>query len=464
MKYVDLFAGCGGLSIGMERAGFELVLAVEKSDMAARTFVHNFVKDASNLAEWRKYCAADIDSQVDKGVLVKELSALLADESSITRLNAEKIDVIVGGPPCQGFSLAGKRNPDDARNRLPWEFLEFVARTTPKAVVIENVVGMKQKFAPDVESSFEQLQVALRETEPGYVVQGVEVNAMHYGAPQHRPRLMIIGLRQDIAKAAGVKSTGKLWKSAFLDELSVPLPELAPVPTVSSDNQRTVGDAIADLATKAPDGLLHGNREYVAELRSPEWGPSPRAGLSATNNIQRKHAARTITRFALYQFLANTQIDQRLLSRIAHMREDSARSELEAALALVTYPASSPAGLILARNQEELIELCMSLATKKHSQKVLNWKAPARTVVTIPDDYVHPSEPRLFTVRELARFQGFPDAFEFLGKETTGAQRRKVEVPQYSQVGNAVSPWLAWAVGQRLFDLLGGCKDESTNS
>ena len=75
--------------------------------------------------------------------------------------------------------------------------------------------------------------------------------------------------------------------------------------------------------------------------------------------------------------------------------------------------------------------------------------------MTLPDDYVHPSEPRIFTVREMARFQGFPDDFEFKGKETTGSLRRRFEVPQYSQVGNAVSPFLAYAVGQMIAQVLG---------
>jgi DNA (cytosine-5)-methyltransferase 1 len=103
---------------------------------------------------------------------------------------------------------------------------------------------------------------------------------------------------------------------------------------------------------------------------------------------------------------------------------------------------------------DDLVDLAYSLATKKHSQKVLAWRAPARTVVTLPDDYVHPLEPRIFTVREMARFQGFPDQFEFLGKETTGSDRRRFEVPQYSQVGNAVSPWLALAVGRMMRRIL----------
>lgn len=117
-------------------------------------------------------------------------------------------------------------------------------------------------------------------------------------------------------------------------------------------------------------------------------------------------------------------------------------------------PAQSPDGSRLASNLEELVDLVMELGTRKHSQKVLGWDMPARTVVTLPDDYVHPEKPRIFTVRELARFQGFPDTFEFLGKETTGAQRRRVEVPQYSQVGNAVSPWLSNAVGRKIAEVI----------
>jgi len=102
-----------------------------------------------------------------------------------------------------------------------------------------------------------------------------------------------------------------------------------------------------------------------------------------------------------------------------------------------------------------MLQLLLDLRTRKHSQKALAWNEPARTVVTLPDDYVHPSEPRIFTVRELARFQGFPDDFEFVGKETTGSLRRRVEVPQYSQVGNAVSPYLSFAIGNLLESLIG---------
>lgn len=456
MKYVDLFAGCGGLSLGIERAGGELVVAVEKSDMAARTFFHNLVDDASEMSQWQDYVSSPVADQVRRGVLVRELSSLLSEDALMSDLKAEGIDLVVGGPPCQGFSLAGRRNPNDVRNKLPWEYLEFVARTQPKAVVIENVVGMNQRFTPDEESSFVQLQQALVETNPGYVVQGVLVNAMHYGAPQHRPRLMIIGVRADIAAARGIESTGSLWKSDFADSIPSSIPALAPVPTVNQAEVLTVEDAISDLSPHANKTRKARNRGYLRDMSHPDWRVRPKTARGEQNHVPRKHTARTVERFRLYQYLAGAGLDQRIVSRAASLSESDAMLYVKNQLIDAELPAISPDGTLLASTIDELCQLVINLATKKHSQKVLGWKSPARTVVTLPDDYVHPVEPRIFTVRELARFQGFPAAFEFLGKETTGALRRRVEVPQYSQVGNAVSPWLSLAVGKMISRILNG--------
>ncbi|MGX1162047.1 DNA (cytosine-5)-methyltransferase 1 [Arthrobacter sp. SLBN-100] len=464
MKYVDLFAGCGGLSLGIERAGGELVVAVEKSDMAARTFYHNLVDDASDPRQWNKYVESPVEVQVAGKVLVRELSVLLKDELAMEKLAGASLDLVVGGPPCQGFSLAGLRNPDDIRNKLPWEYLQFVARTRPRAVVIENVVGMNQRFSSQEESSFSQLQQALAETEPGYVVQGVRVNAMHYGAPQHRPRLMILAVRADVAKTRGINATDMLWKSDFSDKVSHPLPDLVPVPTVSSDQVLTVAHAVADLSPHAPSSSRVASAGYVRQMQSKEWKLRTRPGKHEHNHVPRNHAQRTKQRFRLYQFLSVAGLDQRLVSRAAGMPESDALLYLKTQLEDAPLPALAPDGTELASNLDELCDLVMRLATKKHSQRVLGWKEPARTVVTLPDDYVHPAEPRIFTVREMARFQGFPSGFEFLGKETTGAHRRRVEVPQYSQVGNAVSPWLSLAVGNRLAEILGDACCEETES
>ena len=450
MKYIDLFAGCGGLSLGIEQAGGELVLAVEKSDMAARTFFHNLVGDASDIVGWMRHVNSPVKEQAAARLVVRELSALLDDEEVMNDVAAAGIDLVVGGPPCQGFSLAGRRNPDDARNKLPWEYLEFVEKVQPKAVVIENVVGMNQRFSEDVESSFVQLQQALRETLPGYVVQGVHVNAMHYGAPQHRPRLMIIGLRSDIAATKGIEADGILWRSGFADEVGT-VPPLAPQPTITRASLRTVRHAIADLQDGKPDPR---NSEYLADLMHKEDICRLPRQERVLNHVARKHAAKTKQRFRLYQYLSVEGLDQKVVSKAASLMFSDAQLYVKTQLAGATMPAESPDGSRLADNLEELVNLVIELGTKKHSQKVLGWDMPSRTVVTLPDDYVHPEQPRIFTVRELARFQGFPDTFEFLGKETTGAQRRRVEVPQYSQVGNAVSPWLSDAVGQRIAEAI----------
>lgn len=456
-NYVDLFSGCGGLSLGIERSGGELQLAVEKSDMAAYTFYANFIDESIDDDSWKAYVKSSIENQVENRVAVSALRDVLDNDAAMSNLASSGIDVVVGGPPCQGFSLAGRRNPDDVRNKLPWEYLEFVKATSPKVVVIENVVGMSHKFSPDEDAPFVQLQQALRETEPGYEVQGVAVNALHYGAPQNRPRLMIIGLRKDIAERSGIRATGRLWRSTFLDDAKYETPPpLAPVPTVSSSDSPTIADAIGDLQHVLP--APHTQRATVfhkATASRTLWGlPATKIKRETLpNQAPRNHTESTTQRFRVYQWLRDNALQPRLLTQLSGESEE-AIAKVKAQIQRATYPAMAPDGTVLATSATEMLELMAHLRTRKHSQKALDWAKPARTVVTLPDDYVHPSEPRIFTVREMARFQGFPDDFEFRGKETTGSIRRRFEVPQYSQVGNAVSPFLALAVGNMITRVL----------
>jgi DNA (cytosine-5)-methyltransferase 1 len=453
-SYIDLFAGCGGLSLGFERSGADLVLAVERSPMAAETFRHNLIEPIKSESEWADYVASPIAEQVSKRLLVKELQYLLDEPKLVDDLAQHDIDVIAGGPPCQGFSLAGRRNPEDLRNQLPWQFLQFVEKVSPKIVVIENVVGMRHKFSADQpEPVFDQLQQALRETGLGYEVQAVEVNAMHYGAPQHRPRLMIIGLRADIAQAKGIKSSGNLWKSNFLNLIAEPIPAMAPAPTVTENESPNLGDALNDLITK--QGVQSTNsKRFVSEMKDAKaWGlRNPSIGLK--NHIRRNHTEQALSRFELYQALLALGFDAKIISKAAALTEADAKKYLMEQFATAKLPAKTPSGKVLASSPQELTDLVWKLKTKKHSQRVLPLDRVARTVVTIGDDYVHPIEPRTFTVRELARFQGFPDSFEFRAKETTGGLNRRNEVPQYSQVGNAVSPFLARSVGELIRNLL----------
>jgi DNA (cytosine-5)-methyltransferase 1 len=426
--------------------------------MAAYTFYANFIDDSIDDGSWKQHVRSSVANQASTGVVVAPLRDVLDDASTIRSLISEGVDVVVGGPPCQGFSLAGRRNPDDVRNKLPWEYLEFVARTSPKIVVIENVVGMNHKFARDEEAPFIQLQQALRETGQGYEVQGVAVNALHYGAPQNRPRLMIIGLRRDVATAEGIRSTGQLWKSGFMDEIDIDgIPALGPRPTVKRSESPNIADAIGDLQSVLPPSHTKRAAALRKSTRSKvDWG-LPRGrnrGGAIANQSPRVHTDATRQRFRLYQWLRDNDLQPRLLSELSKSGEPGEARVLEA-LGKATFPAKAPDGGLLAETPAEMVRLMVTLKTKKHTQKALAWEGPARTVVTLPDDYVHPSEPRIFTVREMARFQGFPDDFEFRGKETTGSLRRRFEVPQYSQVGNAVSPFLAFAVGRMVSALIG---------
>jgi DNA (cytosine-5)-methyltransferase 1 len=426
--YIDLFAGCGGLSLGLESQGGELLVAVERSPMAGETFFHNLIQPIESAEKWREYLNLDVSIQAMKGLVVKELEKLLADKVTVAKLAESLPDVIVGGPPCQGFSLAGRRNPEDSRNSLPWQFLELVEQTRPKIVVIENVVGMRHKFGNEEIHVFDQLQIALRETQPGYVVQAVEVNALHYGAPQHRPRLMIIGLRTDIAELKKISSTESLWRSNFTDLLGETPPELAPIPTALSTKKPSVKDAIADLASGA-----NGLKKPAIKEYSDNWGVLRNPAKSTlTNHVIRSHQPLSTTRFRLYQILAENGIEAKFLSQYTRALEGAKKEMLARLENEMNFPAVSPDGFTIARNIIELAKVLELAHTKKHSQR----------------------EPRTFTVRELARFQGFPDGFEFRAKETTGGLNRRNEVPQYSQVGNAVSPFLSRAVGKMISEIL----------
>jgi DNA (cytosine-5)-methyltransferase 1 len=469
MTCVDLFAGCGGLSLGLKQAGFKVELAVEKSPMAAETYYHNFIRPVDDPEEWNAFHEdLSVEEQADAGLVVRELEAVLGSEGIISRLREADIDLVAGGPPCQGFSLAGRRDPHDKRNQLPWQFLSFVALTNPKAVIIENVSGFRNDFRKhSARSPFEELRIALAETGHGYAVQPMLLNAVHFGVPQHRPRVFLVGLRSDLATLANISVTAETWDSS-LDSPDVSLigqrPALAPQRSHFEDElahrHLTVADAIADLVENGYD-TNGAPSQYAMEMRSDSRflaGIERRSDRpnDLSNHVRRQHSDLVESRFSLYQYFRDAGMRPGVLA--LPLREDKStywvRQSLLHAISNVQYPVRSGDGTVVARNQRALMRLIGRLATKKHSQRALAWEKPAPTVVSLPDDYVHPSSPRVPTVRELARFQSFPDAFEFRSKETTGAHRRKFEVPQYTQVGNAVPPRLGCALGSQLLEIL----------
>lgn len=165
-KFIDLFAGCGGMSKGFELAGLECAGFVEFWQPAIDTHLKN--------------CPGEL--------IGRDITQIKDEE--IQKFKGE-IDVIIGGPPCQGFSLAGKRDPDDKRNRLFMEFVRFVKIIEPTYFVMENVAGIGSMANPEGESVLKEIQQEFEKI--GYVIQAKILNSSNYGVPEERKRAIFIG-------------------------------------------------------------------------------------------------------------------------------------------------------------------------------------------------------------------------------------------------------------------------------
>lgn len=170
---LDLFCGCGGISEGYELAGFDIIGGIDFNKDATNTFKHNFKNSIVH---------CDDISKITEDTIIKEYGG---------------VDMIVGGPPCQGFSSANRHQKecDDPRNKLFFEYLRFVRTLMPKALMIENVRGILTR-----DNGYAKERITTLLEEMGYVVNMNVLCASNYGVPQNRNRAVIIGLRKDICK------------------------------------------------------------------------------------------------------------------------------------------------------------------------------------------------------------------------------------------------------------------------
>jgi len=434
--------------------------------MAALTYLANFhhehlSEDARTSGELRQRDSpADVARAIKEGVVVQDIMRVVDLVKSGKVALPQDIDVVAGGPPCQGFSMAGRRNQNDPRNQLPRAFFDFVELARPRAVVMENVEGINRAFRSGgaSHSMLDELALALAEVGEGYAVQKLHVNARHFGVAQNRPRMMLVAVREDQASRAGLTVSDTVW---FSGTESHPRNraggQRSATPRVhcricndGSIHDHSSWEAIADLCESS-----HGDREAPAGKyrKAMSEGCSGQVG----NHVFRRHTERVVRRFALYRELAHRGIPSSILYEAAHALDTSrlhAEHLIRERLERLDKPTTLNKKLRLAVGVPDLVVAICDLATKKHSQRVMDPDRPAPTVMTLPDDYVHPTEDRTMTVREMARFQSFPDSFVFMGKETTGGTKRRSEVPQYSQVGNAVPPLMARAIGEMLIELL----------
>jgi DNA (cytosine-5)-methyltransferase 1 len=492
--FVDLFAGAGGLSLGLHAAGFEPVLAVEHSTMAAETYYMNFVERDSNA--WKRHRELGVDDQIRAGLAVQETRTVLDHVDLIAEVLAGRpLNLLAGGPPCQGFSLAGMRDPDDERNKLPFEFLEFVDHLRPSVVLIENVVGIGLRFNDGTRAGpLDELRQAL--ANKGYLAQILEVNARDFGVAQHRPRIMIVGMRFDTAgwllpklcleEVLGIvparwSSSGRGAESERVYDRDVSNGILAPRRLLAKNCHPTVADALDDLCEDA-----RSPSNFVAWLNAtlePPAGPDP-DGLS--NHELRSHSEKTTARFMLHLALAARGVPGSVFGYMAKAKAqaDELRSKSE------KVPSTLEKGAVRLRiinelqraqvptplrfgdrpikveglgtatdddigyDHESIADALIALTTLKHSQRALSADGPSPAVLSLPDDFVHYRHARTLSVREMARLQSFPDTFRFYSKVTTGGESRAREVPQYTQVGNAVPPLMAYRVGLHLRRLL----------
>jgi len=388
--YIDLFAGCGGLSLGLYNSGlWKGKFAIEKSKDAFETLQYNLI-DKKHHFEWPDWLPKQ---NHDINEVIKN------HKDNLKSLRGE-IDLVAGGPPCQGFSTAGRRIEGDLRNELIKSYIKFIRLVQPKVVFFENVKGFTQKFDKNkIKGKIysEYVTNALEYDSPkgdfqGYKVEGKLIDFSDFGIPQKRTRFILVGIRKDIvnqAKPNGFFEQIKKQKETFLIKKGIGL-------------TNSLEDAISDLLK-------------INEVVSPDT-KSFTAGLY--NPIQSK-----------YQKLLRGNVDSKIPDshRFAKHSKDTLR-KFEFIL------------LNAKKNKTLSNELKEKFNLKKRTIIPLSGKTPTPTITTLPDDYIHYCEPRIFTVREYARIQSFNDWYEFKGKYTTGGKRRTQEVPRYSQIGNAIPP------------------------
>jgi DNA (cytosine-5)-methyltransferase 1 len=413
-KFVDLFAGCGGLSLGLENSGFLPVFVNELSPDALGTYVRNRQKVNPLLGS--KYQVRDVKQLVlDETLLDDLISGFKADYNLNT--NNGDLDLLVGGPPCQGYSGIGhRRSYSVEREQLPsnhlYEDMAFIiARLRPKIFLFENVKGLlsarwtkqgeKGEIWDDVRSKFENI--------PGYQTNWSLVRAKDYATPQNRPRVLLVGIRDDLG--INLDSSNDAVGNGLLPQPAGDSPHL----------EDLLGDLLDPAFENGGSTTTYPSdpQNLIQELLrvDPHLGTPLGVGSPVSEHEYSNHRPQVIKKF------------QYMLDHDGNISNE--------------------------------------LKTKKFAQRLLprRWSktGPSITATSLPDDYVHYEQPRVLSVREWAQLQMFPDWYEFSCKRTTGGIRRAGnpragvfdrELPKYTQIGNAVPVTLAGAIGRNFKRLL----------
>lgn len=458
-RVLDLFAGCGGLSLGFHAAGFDITAAVEADRDAAASHGRNFHQS---------------DPQHSRARNITETPETLASELGLGKIEMA-IDVLVGGPPCQAFARVGRsklREIDahpqafkhDPRARLYVEYLRYVAAFQPLAILMENVPDVLNHGGQNIAEEICQVL-----EEKGYVARYTLLNAAFYGVPQMRERMFLIGYRRELqcdvrfappthwvdlpagyegSRAVALKllKAGGLFDEAF-DYIAPPesKPDLPPA--------ITAGEAIGDLPAINARALLKsgelkrgarrfeeaisldGRRkvsDYAAQMRG--W-----AGFETRGTLS-DHVIRYLPRD--YDLFARLNPGDQYPEAWRHANE-----MLDEKIA-----AMRNRGITVREGSAEFKRLRKAIVPPYDAGKFPNkWRKmwrdkPARTLMAHlgKDSYSHihydSEQARTISVREAARLQSFPDGFQFCGTMN----------PAFRQIGNAVPPLMALALAREI--------------
>lgn len=398
-KVLDLFSGAGGFSCGFEQAGFKTIGAIEFDKQAAQTFKENHKDAKVFIDDIRNLHPEDIEDKI--GIP----------------------DVIIGGPPCQGFSVAGKRDLNDQRNTLPLEYIRFIKHFKPKIFVLENVKGMismdKGNLLKFFIQEFEKL---------GYTVQSKLVEAIKHEVPQLRERLFIVGVRNDIDISFSYPQ--ELNSYLTLEDAIGDIEETGTFEEVGVHNHDMCFPVDDTIYFKLMEGkflcdVRHG-QDHVHSWEIELKGECSSKELDILNAIsenrrKKKYGPKD----------GNPLLEETIQSLTGY---DDIKEELTK---LVKSEYLEKIG-----DKYDIHDRKVSAGLRRFHRN-----NPVNTITTQSgknSPYAHYSQPRNFTVREVARLQTFPDEFIFKGS-----------IPaQYRQVGNAVPPKLGEKIGEQINELL----------
>jgi DNA (cytosine-5)-methyltransferase 1 len=411
---VDLFAGAGGFSLGIEQAGFDVLVAVEYDPIHACTYSFNFpltqvlCADISNVTGeiiQRAACRSWFAHQGKDAGRWRHGDAENVNESfSASESWDGQIDLVFGGPPCQGFSIMGKRNLDDDRNNLIFHFYRLVIELHPRYFVMENVPGMTAGEHKNLLS-----QLIGKFEAAGYYVQKEILNAANFGVPQKRRRLFLIGTRVSNSYSL-VPSTQ--YPAPTVRDAIADLPDIDDFPELKTSDEVL-------LSRSQLLSLNEKSSPYVQMLRfHPNIGDSILGTQYLDTNPQSP-----IQNFS-YPRLWNPQL---LTSSMQTQHLDSSKIRFAK-----TLPGELEA--ISRLRRLDINGLCHTLrAGTDYSRGSHTSPRP-----------IHPVLARVISVREAARLHSFPDWFRFHQTKWHG----------FRQVGNAVPPLLAQAIGEKLITAL----------